>query len=292
MMDEEENQREKKLRGSGGFVYAKVTDAEQKKGNLGGPELFLAGIGRLPEERFSKYFCNKCEKEYQGSPLIKYENPNEDLGEGVVLAEKGEYKCATCNNTIAQYRKFDPTSISSPGAAGSQAYVISNSSDEKIVDATEGNQGMQRTSENIKARSLGSHTDTGFLSIQSLIGMPAYNNEALLIGKVKEIGLRRPMGSGNTQISIKIIQEDYSKNGMGDDIPEGIKTSNPTTVEILWNEISKIGDIVLITRVPSDSQTIDITKSISTGQEVGKCSSCGHLNERDAAFCEECGKKL
>jgi sporulation protein YlmC with PRC-barrel domain len=122
--------------------------------------------------------------------------------------------------------------------------------------------------------------------------MPAYNNEALLIGKVKEIGLRRPMGSGNTQISIKIIQDDYSKNGMGDDIPEGIKTSNPTTVEILWNEISKIGDIVVINRVPSDSQTSDITKSISTGQEVGKCSSCGHLNERDAAFCEECGKKL
>jgi sporulation protein YlmC with PRC-barrel domain len=292
MMGEEENQREKKLRGSGGFVYAKVTDAEQKKGNLGGPELFLAGIGRLPEERFSKYFCNKCEKEYRGSPLIKYENPNEDLGEGVVLAEKGEYKCATCNNTIAQYRKFDPTSISSHEAAGSQANVISNSSDEKIVDGTEGNQIMQRTSESIKASSLGLHTDTGFLSIQSLIGMPAYNSEALLIGKVKEIGLRRPMESGNTQISIKIIQDDYSKNGMGDDTPKDIKTSNLTTVEILWNEISKIGDIVLISRVPSGSQTSDVTKSISTGLEVGKCSSCGHRNEKDASFCEECGKKL
>jgi sporulation protein YlmC with PRC-barrel domain len=292
MIGEEENQREKKLRGSGGFVYAKVTDAEQKKGNLGGPELFLAGIGRLPEERFSKYFCNKCEKEYRGSPLIKYENPNEDLGEGVILAEKGEYKCATCNNTIAQYRKFDPSSISSHGAAASQTNVISTSSDEKIVDATEGNQIMQRTSESMKASSLGSHTDLGFLSIQSLIGMPAYNSEALLIGKVKEIGLRRPMGSGNTQISIKIIQDDYGKKGMGDDTTEDIKTSNPTTVEILWNEISKIGDIVLINRAPSDSQTSDITKSISTGPEVGKCPSCGHRNERDASFCEECGKKL
>jgi sporulation protein YlmC with PRC-barrel domain len=292
MMSEEENQREKKLRGSGGFVYAKVTDAEQKKGNLGGPELFLAGIGRLPEERFSKYFCNKCEKEYRGSPLIKYENPNEDLGEGVILAEKGEYRCATCNNTIAQYRKFDPASISSHGAAGPQTNVTSNGSDEKIVDATEVNQIIQRTSESMKNSTIGSQTDTGFLSIQSLIGMPAYNSEALLIGKVKEIGLRRPIGSGSTQISIKIIQDDYNKNEMGDDTPKDIKTSNPTTVEILWNEISKIGDIVLINRAPSDSQTSDITKSFSTALEVGKCPSCGHLNEKDASFCEECGKKL
>ena len=98
---------EKKLRGSGGHVFAKVTDEEQKKGNLGGPDLFLAGVGRLNEDRFSKYYCNKCEKEFQGSPTINYEKPNEDLGEGVTLVEKGDYRCMGCNNTIAQYRKFD-----------------------------------------------------------------------------------------------------------------------------------------------------------------------------------------
>ena len=32
----------KKLRGSGGFVMARVTDEQQSKGNLGGPDLFLA----------------------------------------------------------------------------------------------------------------------------------------------------------------------------------------------------------------------------------------------------------
>ena len=37
----------KKLRGSGGFVMAKVTDEQQSKGNLGGPDLFLAPVGRL-----------------------------------------------------------------------------------------------------------------------------------------------------------------------------------------------------------------------------------------------------
>ena len=41
------------------------------------------------------------------SPLISYENPNEVLGEGVILVEKGEYKCKVCNNIIALYRKFN-----------------------------------------------------------------------------------------------------------------------------------------------------------------------------------------
>src|SRR5581483_3457150 len=102
-----EDMAEKKLRGSGGFAIARITEEEQKKGNLGGPELFLAGIGRLEEDRFEKYYCNKCEKEYEGAPAVIYENPNEELGEGVMLAEKGEYKCKTCNSTIAQYRKFE-----------------------------------------------------------------------------------------------------------------------------------------------------------------------------------------
>src|SRR4029078_2515294 len=98
---------EKKLRGSGGYAIAKVSDDEQKKANLGGPELFLAGIGKLDKDRFKKYYCNKCEKEYQGAPNLEFENPNEDLGENIILKEKGEYKCKNCDYIIAQYRKFD-----------------------------------------------------------------------------------------------------------------------------------------------------------------------------------------
>jgi sporulation protein YlmC with PRC-barrel domain len=322
MMSEEDNLREKKLRGSGGFVYAKVTDDEQKKGNLGGPELFLAGIGRIPEERFSKYFCNKCEKEYRGSPSIKYETPNEDLGEGVTLAEKGEYRCSTCNNTIAQYRKFDSPLTSSNETASQQATVTSNSDAEKIVVGSEEDQIRQQSSENGKVRSQDSlahqstsskstngntslvkpseiavspesQVDVMFHSIQSLIGMPAYDSEALLIGKVHEIGLRRPtIRSGNTQISIKIVPADRDRDGKSDNSFESNRTSNPTTLEIPWNEISKIGDIVLISRGSADSQINDTAASASTKIGSEKCSSCGHQNERDASFCEECGNKL
>ncbi|HKO64025.1 MAG TPA: hypothetical protein VJU13_02390, partial [Candidatus Nitrosocosmicus sp.] len=106
-MSKEKTFVEKKLRGSGGYAIAKVSDDEQKIANLGGPELFLAGIGKLDKDRFKKYYCNKCEKEYQGAPNLEFENPNEDLGENIILKEKGEYKCKNCDYIIAQYRKFD-----------------------------------------------------------------------------------------------------------------------------------------------------------------------------------------
>jgi hypothetical protein len=113
MINKGNDLQEKKLRGSGGYVYAKVTEDDQRRGNLGGPDLFLAGVGRLDEKRFSKYYCNKCEREYEGSPMVNYENPNEQLGEGVTLIEKGEYMCKTCNNVLAQYRKFDTPAANS-----------------------------------------------------------------------------------------------------------------------------------------------------------------------------------
>ena len=313
MMSEERSLREKKLRGSGGYVFAKVTDEEQKKGNLGGPELFLAGIGRLPEERFSKYFCNKCEKEYKGSPSIKFENPNEDLGEGVTLAEKGEYKCATCNTTIAQYRKFDSSSVSSHEAAGQQAAISkSDTADsgseggenqrqrvekvqsqhplaQELTSQESSNNNAGSTDSSEKALSPKSQEDITFQSIQSLIGMPAYDSEALLIGKVQEIGLRKPtMRNGNTQISVKITRVNSRSNEKSDDML-GSKNDPSEMVEILWNEISKIGDIVLLS---GGGPTNYRSGSSDVGLLAGKCSSCGHQNEKDAGFCEECGNKL
>jgi hypothetical protein len=98
---------EKKLLGSGGYAIAKLTKQQESKANVGVPQIFLANVGRLTEDSFSKYYCNKCATEYAGPPLISYENPNEVLGEGIILIEKGEYKCKVCNNVIALYRKFN-----------------------------------------------------------------------------------------------------------------------------------------------------------------------------------------
>src|SRR3989344_2190038 len=96
----------KKLRGSGGYVMATVTDQQQMKGNLGGPDLFLAPIGRLDSQKITKHFCNTCEKEFEGPPKIKYENPNEEVAENLILAEKGQYICNSCSAVIAEYREF------------------------------------------------------------------------------------------------------------------------------------------------------------------------------------------
>ena len=101
-----EDLEEKKLLGSGGYAIAKLTEDEEMKANLGVPHLFLGNVGRLAEDRFLRYYCNKCGKGHDGWPLLIYEVPNEEIAENVILVEKGEYKFRDCNNTIAQYRKF------------------------------------------------------------------------------------------------------------------------------------------------------------------------------------------
>jgi sporulation protein YlmC with PRC-barrel domain/DNA-directed RNA polymerase subunit RPC12/RpoP len=281
MMIEGDDLREKKLRGSGGYAFAKITEEEQKKGNLGGPELFIAGVGRLDEDRFSKYYCSKCEREYEGSPAINYDNPNEELGEGVTLIEKGEYKCRTCNNTLAQYRKFDspttnPTKVEQQSASASvqvRSPEVNNKSETPSVTLSQDS--ISRATSAAKTTLT---TEAGFVPIQSLIGMLAYDSEALLVGRVQEIGLRKS-SEGNAQISIKIVNDDNN------DISSSVRQAN----EVFWNNISKIGDIVLIdsrTKVGATNPAFPKTKG------SGKCLSCGYQNEKDAIFCEECGTKL
>lgn len=96
----------KKLRGSGGYIMAQITDQQQMKGNLGGPDLFLAPVGRIDPEKISKHFCNTCEKEFEGAPKIDFESPNEEVAENLVLVERGQYVCSACNSTLAEYREF------------------------------------------------------------------------------------------------------------------------------------------------------------------------------------------
>ena len=266
-----EDMTEKKLRGSGGYAIARVTDEEQKKGNLGGPELFLAGIGRLEEDRFVKHYCNKCEKVYEGSPALVFENPNEELGEGVTLIEKGEYKCKTCNATIAQYRKFDapaqtlqqqqePTTAPSIQVPASQAEEKESPSSSSSSTTTSS---PPPPTDSIGTTTAPPPTTTitsdSFFPMQSLVGMPAYDSEAMLIGKVEQIGLRKVGGGGNAHITIKIGEK-----------------------EVPWDGISKIGDIILL-------KTAETQSAAAIG---GKCSACGYQNDSDAAFCAECGTKL
>jgi len=298
MMAEDEELKEKKLRGSGGYIIARISDYEQKKGNLGGPELFIAGIGRLSKDRILKYYCNKCEKDYPTSPDLKYENPNEDVGEGVVLIEKGEYKCTVCNAVLSQYRKFN-NETPSPSKTNSFAQSTKSSDVTKSVndisDSSPKNKSEsekstltsntyeENTSDSIQSESIYTKSSNitiakgKYFPIQSIIGMPVYDHEAMLVGNVQEIGLRKSL-NGTIQITLKIDNHDKISETNGDELYN----------EITWSNISKIGDIVLISReqkkIQSSSNTSPIDKKI--------CITCQYHNESDALYCEQCGKKL
>lgn len=262
---------DKKLRGSGGYVLAKITDEEQRKGNLGGPELFLAGVGRLDENRLLKHYCNKCEVQFDGPPSIVYDNPNEDLGEGVILEEKGEYKCKKCKNTIAQYRKFRSPQ-NEKAVQGDSSSIIHQEASQQI-SSTKPEETSGASAAGSKHEMHSALVDGEFLPIRSLIEMPAYDSEAMLIGNIKEIGLRR-LKNGTVDVSIIVSNQ--------------LRDKDAKSSEILWSKISKIGDIVLInenrSNVESDS------RNGSTALE--KCKACGYTNEGGSKYCEECGSKL
>jgi hypothetical protein len=95
-----------KLKGSGGYITAKINEEQSKKADLGVGELFLAPVGRLEKNNISNYYCKKCDLEFTESPKIEYENPNELVAQGLMLAEKGKYLCNKCSSIIGEYRTF------------------------------------------------------------------------------------------------------------------------------------------------------------------------------------------
>jgi sporulation protein YlmC with PRC-barrel domain len=310
-MNKEKTFVEKKLRGSGGYAIAKVSDDEQKKANLGGPELFLAGVGKLDIDRFKKYYCNKCEKEYQGAPNLEFENPNEDLGENIILKEKGEYKCKNCDYIIAQYRKFDESKDNATLESKDQnekEKENGNKSYDEVVETENKNESNNKSSINpINSINPTENSDNDkaipdlkstYVHIEKIIGMSTYDNNAHLIGNVQEIGLRKLL-DGNVEFSFKI------------------KDSNNEIREIEWNKISKIGDIIIlagqslqasenksrglkddISNVSGDNSNINTnSSSLASSSLTGKldtktCKNCKSPNEAESVFCEECGKKL
>ncbi|MBA3751154.1 MAG: hypothetical protein H0X03_09760 [Nitrosopumilus sp.] len=302
-MSKEKTFVEKKLRGSGGYAIAKVSDDEQKIANLGGPELFLAGIGKLDKDRFKKYYCNKCEKEYQGAPNLEFENPNEDLGENIILKEKGEYKCKNCDYIIAQYRKFDESkdnvNLESKGEEKEEEkekdrfdaeVETENRNESKSINP------INQIENNDNDKAIPDLKST-YVHIEKIIGMSTYDNNAHLIGKVQEIGLRKLL-DGKVEFSFKI------------------KDSNNEIKEIEWNKISKIGDIIILAdqnsqtnenksrgsgggngNVSRGNSDMAINSSLSTTTTTTKidtktCKNCKYNNEAESIFCEECGKKL
>jgi len=244
----------KKLRGSGGYVMARVTDDQQVKGNLGGPDLFLAPIGRLDEDKISKHFCNTCEKEFDGPPKIEFENPNEEVAENLILAEKGQYVCNSCNSAIAEYREFkkQDEAVEIGNARPVEAVVETPQQVEEPVVET-----PQQVEEPTPQTPQETVTQPGpVTSVTSIEGRVVYDESANKIGVAKQVGI------DSTQSMVLVL----TKN-------DGTEGSIP------WNSIKKIGEVILLGKPEAATQP-------------GKCSSCGFGNKEGSKFCEECGTKL
>jgi sporulation protein YlmC with PRC-barrel domain len=232
----------KKLRGSGGYIMANVNDDQQRKGSLGGPDLFLAPVGRLDSEKITKYYCNTCEKEYEGGPKIDFETPNEVVAENLVLLEKGQYICTTCGSVLAEYRNFSkPDEKAEVGAAKPEL-----AAQDTYLPPTN----------SVPQQSFQTTTDSVVKSFNSIAGLVVYDLEARRVGVVKEIGIQ----PGQSGIVLVVTKNDN------------------TNVTIKWEEVRKIGEVVLLGGQVTDNDS--------------KCSKCGNANIAGSKFCESCGNKL
>ncbi len=236
----------KKLRGSGGYVMATVTDEQQVKGNLGGPDLFLAPIGRLDVERITKYVCNTCEKEYEGSPKMEFENPNEEVSENLILVEKGQYICNSCNASIAEYREFKKQE---------ETKEIGNAkSIEPIVKSAPQVEGAPQVEKPVTQISQETVTQPSpVTSVTSIEGRLVYDENANNIGVAKQVGI------DSMQSLILVL----TKN-------DGTEGSIP------WNSIKKIGEIILL---GNPEAALQLGKCSNCGFENKKdskfCEECG-----------------
>ena len=227
---------------------ATVTDEQQMKGNLGGPDLFLAPIGRLDADKITKHFCNTCEKEFEGPPKIEFENPNEEVAENLVLAERGQYICNSCNASIAEYREFKKPN--EEGEVGSAKPLDPNATtDSPLIQ--EDPTFVEATTPAAEAT-----TPSSSASVSSIEGRNVIDENANKVGTAKQVGI-----DANTQSMVLVI----TKN-------DGTEGSIP------WTSIKKVGEVVLLGK-PEEAAAAQPGKCSECGfvnKDGSKfCEECG-----------------
>ena len=261
----------KKLRGSGGYVMAQVSDEQQRKGNLGGPDLFLAPIGRLDEYTIKKYSCNICDKEYDGSPKIEYEHPNEQVADNLILVERGQYLCIECGSPIAEYREFQKSDESSdignakPAEVNAEIFQELNNDTQEDSESimneiiSENNEQFENVDESLETDVESGDIDSTFSAITGKI---VFDENA------KQIGVAKQVGVNSKNEVVLVITDNYG---------------NDKSVD--WQKIKKIGEIVLLGNTVTERENIPAPDGL-------RCSNCNFDNKSDAKFCENCGSKV
>ena len=226
---------------------ARVSDEQQMKGNLGGPDLFLAPIGRLDAEFITKHFCNTCEKEFEGPPKIEFENPNEEVAENLMLAEKGQYICNSCNSSIAEYREFKKQDEQENVGTARSIEQVAN------VPQVETSQIQHTEIQSTSQSSQETTTQPGpVTSISSIEGRSVIDENANKIGIAKQVGIDA------AQSMVLVI----SKN-------DGSEGSIP------WKNIKKVGEVVLLGNPEETSQPGKCSCGFVNKDGSKFCEECG-----------------
>lgn len=264
---------------------ASINDDLQRKGNLGGPDLFLAPVGRIDSEKISKFYCNTCEKDYEGAPKIQFENPNEEVAENLILVEKGQYICTTCSSTLAEYREFKkPNDATDAGFARPMTPpsdtimpppepVISPS--ETMMPPPEPMQeSFTPPNPTVTVPDFEPQVLPGITfpeesqsqlqsnpSFNAIAGMTVFDGNAKKIGTVKQVGV-----DASQNVVLIITRNDASETS------------------VKWNQIKKIGEIILLGEEQSENA--------NTMPPISKCTSCGFENKPGSKFCQSCGSQV
>ena len=250
---------------------AQVSDEQQRKGNLGGPDLFLAPIGRLDEYTIKKYSCNICDKEYDGSPKIEYEHPNEQVADNLILVERGQYLCIECDSPIAEYREFQKSDESSDIGNAKPSEMSAEVFQELNNDDQEDSEGIMNEiiSENTKLienanESLGDDLESADVdsTFSAITGKIVFDENAKQIGVAKQVGV-------NSKNEVVLVMTDNYGNDKSVD----------------WQKIKKIGEIVLLGNTVTERENIPAPDGL-------RCSNCNFDNKSDVKFCENCGSKV
>ncbi len=306
----------KKLRGSGGFIMANVTDEQQSRGNLGGPELFLAPMGRLDSEKITKYYCNRCDTEHIQPPKIVYENPNEQVADNLILVEKGQYLCHICNSALAEYREFKKPD---PNAEAGMARGLKTEPEPAPEPTLEPEPAPEPTLEpepapepTLEPEPAPEPTLEPEPAPEPTLEPEPAPEPTLEPEPAPEPTLEPEPAPEPTlepePISISPIQglvvydDSACKVGTIADVGVSgslslvllVESDDGTRQIIPWSQVRRVGEIVILNNSTAEPtlKTTSELEPTSEPLEPGTCPECNTSNSDDAKFCESCGTDL
>ena len=199
--------------------------------------------------------------------------------------EKGQYICKTCNSPLAEYREFKkPDEIADAGNAVPITEQIENPLPETQIPEPEIPPTIETpiqqpevslsNFENVSALTpspepqapQGVSQDNSDSSFNAIAGLAVYDENAKKVGIVKQVGV-------DSNHSVILV----------------LTANDGTTKNINWNEIKKIGEIILLGS-PSSPAPQQSYNEPAINQLI--CPNCNIENKPGSKFCEGCGSKL